>query len=132
MSDDLDALRQLAAAEHGLSAEAEAFLTGTSLAELDEGASLFAKLLGDRRMEQRAATRPGPFTAMAAAKAGRKQELAAIFTGRVRQPRDTRRRFATDFSRGARQPVPPPPETHNETLARLLRTGAANAGGRGF
>lgn len=32
------------------------------------------------------------------------------------------------FDGGTRQSVPLPPETHEETLARLLRTGEANAG----
>jgi hypothetical protein len=130
---DVKALRKQVATQHELPLEAMKFLTGTTLAELDQSAATLAKLLGERRNEE-PTTAPGPFTEMAAAKAARKQELAAIFTGRAPQPRDERGRFATvpgSFDGGARRQIAPlPRETHAETLTRLLATGEANAGRR--
>jgi hypothetical protein len=129
---DLVALRRQAVNAHGLPPEAVTFLGGSTLAELEESAAALAKLIGERRVEERTTAQPGPFTDMAAAKARRKQQLAAIFTGRTPQRRDEHGRFAADFHGGARQSAPLPPETHETTLMRLLRTGEANAGGRGI
>jgi hypothetical protein len=122
-----ETLRQFVAAEHGLDARAAKLVTGSTLTELEANAAALAELIGEREHEP-AAAGPGPFPDMATAKAERKRALAAIFTGRVAQPRDERGRFATDFSRGARQTVPQPPESHEQTLTRLLRTRPADAG----
>jgi hypothetical protein len=126
---DVNELRQLIAAKHGLDARAARLLVGESIEELERSAAKLAQLVGARR-EQEAEPEPeGFFAAAARAKAARKQELAAIFTGHAPQPRDERGRFA-EFNRGARASAPPPPETHGQTLARLLRSGQANAGRR--
>jgi hypothetical protein len=125
------ALRRHVAAEHGLNWQAARLLVGSTVMELEESAVALAKLLGkDREQEQEPP--PGFFERAATAKAERKRALAAIFTGRAPQPRDEQGRWTgpVDFNGGARQPVPPRPEPHEQTLVRLLRTGEANAGAR--
>jgi hypothetical protein len=83
-----------------------------------------------RREEEEAAVPRGPFEAMRAGQAHRKRQLIDALTGRA-QPRDYRGRFAkpASFHGGARQTLPPRPESHEETLSRVLRTGEANVGG---
>jgi hypothetical protein len=120
-------LRQAIAAEHGLDHEAARFLTGATLAELEQSASALARLLAERREEE---PEPVPvpvpvqdfFAAAAEAKARRKAELAAIFTGRApEQPRDAKGRWI-GFDGGVRQPIPArrsPEEEHNQLVAQL-------------
>jgi hypothetical protein len=123
-SADLEALRRLAATEHGLPPEATGFLTGSTLTELDESAAALAKLLGESRDPEPTAAPAGPFADMAGDRARRKAELAAIFTGRPK-PRDERGRFkSTGWDGGARTPVPihPSPEqAHNELVLQMAR-----------
>jgi hypothetical protein len=131
MTDDAE-VREAVAHRHGLGADAAAFLTGSTLDELDASAGLLAELVAEHRgPEPTTNTGPGTFADLIAAKRRRKQELAALFAGQPAQPRDDRGRFAaTDYSRGARRPAPSPPESHDETLSRLFHTGEANAGRR--
>jgi hypothetical protein len=75
---------------------------------------------------------PEPVTlleAAAAAKTERRRALMDALTSRP-QPRDESGRFTTTtgLDGGARKTVPPKPETHAETLARVLATGEANVG----
>ena len=84
-----------------------------------------------RELEGEAEPPVDPFTATADAKAERQQALMDAL--RVRTPRDTRGRFvpaAADFHRGAREPVPPSPETHEQTLVSVLRSREADVGPR--
>jgi hypothetical protein len=65
-----------------------------------------------------------------AAQAQRQWAVVDALCGR--QPRDPQGRWArpaAGFDGGARQTVPPPPESHEQTLSRVLRTGEANVGG---
>ena len=81
-----------------------------------------------------------PITASLAAKQQHKRELAALLTGRARQPRDRLGRFASfdpepgGFDGGARRPLvikqPDPVRAHNQLLLELLRTRQADAGPR--
>jgi hypothetical protein len=102
------------------------FLDGSTVAQLDTSAAALAKLIGERGSGET----PGPFTDMAGAKRRRKQELAAIFTGRAQHRRDDQGRFTANFSGGARESVPLPPPTHEETLLELLATRAADSARR--
>jgi hypothetical protein len=122
-------VRRQVAAEHGLDWQEAKFLIGSTIEELHESAAKLADLL-DKKHEQDQERPLGYFDLMATEKAERKRALAAIFTGRTPQPRDNHGRFATDFHGGARRPVPPRPETHGQTLTRLLRSREANAGRR--
>ena len=130
---ELRSLRQDIAAAHGLGADATAFLTGTTLAEIEAEAGKLARLIGasdeSRRQESEVAG-PDLFGGMAESKASRKQALAALFSGRA-QPRDESGRYATktaSFDGGARQTPRPPPPTHSEWLGEILRTRAADRG----
>jgi hypothetical protein len=122
-SADLRELRALVATEHGLPPKAATFLTGTTLVELYASATKLARLIEER-------TDPGPFTDMAAARARRKAQLASIFAGGTPQPRDDAGRYArpAEFHRGAREPAPQPPESHDRWLVRALRSRAADRG----
>jgi hypothetical protein len=120
--------REIVAAEYGLSPEAAKFLQGETLEEVEGSAATLVQLLGEHRDEQPAQALD-PITAGMRAKAERKAELHALFTGRTPQPRDDQGRFSTSgFDGGARKPVPPPrdPEReHNEMvmqMAALSRT----------
>jgi hypothetical protein len=132
VSEPDERLRRIVAADHGLDAEAANFLTGSTLSELEASAAALTKLLGKQHEQEEEQEREAGFFERAAApKAEQKRALAAIFTGRARQPRDEQGRWTeqvVDFHGGARQSVPPPPETHGQTLMRLLRSGEANTG----
>jgi hypothetical protein len=128
VSESATELRQVVASEHGLDPEAAKFLAGSTLSELDESAAALAKLLGERR-EQEPASVPDFFTSAATAKAERQRALLDIVTGRMpEQPRDKRGRFTSGFDGGARPAVPPPAESHDETLVRILRSREADSG----
>jgi hypothetical protein len=128
-------LRQAIARQHGLDQEAARFLTGATLAELEQSASALARLLAERREEE-----PEPeavpvqdfFTAAAEARRKRKAELAAIFTGRApEQPRDAKGRWI-GFDGGARQPIPAgrsPEQEHNQLVAQLAGLSRTFRGG---
>jgi hypothetical protein len=132
MSDDVNELRRLVADAHGLDPEAAKFLTGSTLTEVEESAATLARLIAERHEQETAAAPPGPFTNMAAERARRKAALTAIFTGRPVQPRDEQGRYARagEFHRGAREPAPTKPRSHNETLLEVLARRSADAGGR--
>ena len=134
-------LRSVVAREHGLDERAARLLQGETVAELSESAIALGKLLGEQRHEQSAEHDPDArsqgdaISAALAATAAKKAALVEVFTGRA-QRRDERGRFASStggFDGGAREGLPArPAETHDQTLARVLRTGEANVGGRGF
>jgi hypothetical protein len=124
-------LRRFVAAEHGLQPAAAKFLTGATIAELEESAARLADLLGKQRPPERTQRPPSMFSIAAAEKAERKRTLVNALCGRFPQPRDTAGRYtrpATDFGGGARQPVPPAPPTHEQTLMDALRSGASDVG----
>jgi hypothetical protein len=132
MSDDTE-LRQAVARAHGLDPEAAPLLIGETVDELDASAAKLARLIAERHeQETAAAATPGPFTNMAAERARRKAELAAIFTGRPVQPRDEQGRYARagEFHRGARESAPRPAQSHDQWLTDVLRQRRADAGGR--
>jgi hypothetical protein len=125
---ELEQLRRAAAAEHGLAPEAARFLIGTSLTELTESAAALADLIRERDDQKPVAGVAELFSPDARAR--RKQQLTALFCGRALQPRDRLGRFAksASFDGGAREPLPSPPPSHDETLVRILRDRRADAG----
>jgi hypothetical protein len=133
---DADALRSEVAAARGLDPGAKRFLSGTTLEEVEASAEAFAQLVGanDRASavgrEEPPSSGQGFFADAMAATAARKQAVAALFAGRAPQPRDEAGRFTkpASFDGGARPFVPPPPPTHDEWLAEVLRTRSADRG----
>jgi hypothetical protein len=131
---DLDQLRAEAAAARGLDPAAARLLTGTTIAEVEESADELARLVGQH--EQADADQPeqpgSDFFARAAAdKQRRRSELLDALTGRPRPERDQRGRFASGgFDGGARQSLPAQPETHEQTLTRILASREADVGRR--
>jgi hypothetical protein len=80
VSEPDEALRRVVADVHGLDLEAARFLTGETIAELDESAATLAKLIGEHREQE-----PEPIAAdqslfadVFAATAHRNRELAAL------------------------------------------------------
>jgi hypothetical protein len=129
-------LRQAVARAHGLDDEAAPLLIGETVDELDASAAKLARLIAERHepgsgREPASSELPGPFTNMAAERARRKAELAAIFTGAPAQPRDEQGRYARAgaFHRGARASVPLSPPSHDAWLVDVLRQRRADAGG---
>jgi hypothetical protein len=131
MSGPAAELRRAVADAHGLPEGSEAFLRGETVEQVEESAVEFMRLLEERR-EQEPKPAPDFFAAAAAAKAERQRALVDVITGRGSQPRDERGRFAgsSGFDGGAREPLPPAPQSHDEWLVDALRDGRANAGGR--
>jgi hypothetical protein len=127
--DDLEQVRRTVAADHGLPAGSESFLTGSTLAEVEASAATFAKLVEERRRESEPPV--GVFERAAAAKAQRKRELVDLFSGRAPQPRDERGRYAASgrgFDGGTRTPVPVPQspvEAHDEIVVQMARLSRA-------
>jgi hypothetical protein len=120
-------VRRAVCEAHGLPWAAVKFLDGSTVAELEQSATRLAELMGKARAPERELTF---FEQAAIAKHERKRELEMILTGRA-QPRDAAGRYtkpATDFSGGARTPVPLAPESHEQTLTRILRTGEGDVG----
>jgi hypothetical protein len=73
------------------------------------------------------------FVLAAEAKARRRRDLLVALSGRTTMEQaleGAAGRPAAGFDRGARRSVRPDPETHEQTLTRLFRTGEANAGRR--
>jgi hypothetical protein len=66
-------------------------------------------------------------TSAPASKADRKRALADALHGHRPQPPETTRPSA-GFDGGARAAVPPPPPSHDEWLAQVIRTRAADRG----
>ena len=56
--------------------------------------------------------------------------LVAALTGRARTEPNEQSRPYSGFDGGARMTMPLPPETHDETLVRLIRERSADAGAR--
>jgi hypothetical protein len=124
VTDGLDKVRLAVAAEHGLNARAAKFLVGEDLETLERSAASLAALLGREREPE---PELGFFERAQLEKARRKHELAMILTGRAPR-RDPQGRFS--FDGGARRLSPPEPESHEQTLSRILRSREADAGGR--
>jgi hypothetical protein len=125
-SADMAAVRRLVARKYELPIPAALrFLTAETVEGLDRQAAALARPLDEHREQEEAEAPAGPFGAMATARARRKRELVDALCGR--QPRDYQGRFAAGFDGGARESVPLPPPTHEETLAKLLATRAADS-----
>ena len=124
---DLDSLRAAVAAEHGLDDRAVSFLTGSTLAEVEESAARLVHLLGEHEPEAPAAPAPAAadlFSGAAARKAAQQQALLNALTGRQEQDRDERGRFASSggFDGGARTPTRArrdPAREHGELVGRM-------------
>lgn len=127
MSDPTE-LRQVVASEHDLPDGSAAFLAGDTLEQVEASATALKSLL----QEHPGAAPGGLHTTAATAKADRQRALLNLFAGPAPapppQPRDERGRFTGGFDGGARASVPPPPETHDSWLGRVLRTRAADSG----
>jgi hypothetical protein len=65
---------------------------------------------------------------VATAQAARKRALVDALSGRAPQPRDERGRFTTSGLDGGARQTPERPPTHEQVLARLLRSGEADVG----
>jgi hypothetical protein len=126
-------LRRAVAADHGLDERAARLLVGATVEELEASAAALARLIRERREEpEPAPASPADvFGAARRAKDARKRALLNALTSAAPQRRDERGRFAgtASFDGGARQSVESRPETHDQTLTRLLRSGEANVGG---
>jgi hypothetical protein len=124
----IESLRSGVAVARGLGADAAAFLTGTTLGQIEASADALASVLDEHgvRHEQESTAGPGLFTEIAAAQARRKQALAELLCGRAPQPRDELGRYAksgTSFDGGARRSVPiakSPEQAHGELLGQLI------------
>jgi hypothetical protein len=128
---ELDQLRRAVAREHRLPARAASFLAGTTLDEVEASAHAFAKLLDEGR-EPEQSRPPSIFEFAAAERDERRRLLVSALCGRpVQPPRNEQGRYARPargFSGGARQPVPLTPESHEQTLSRVLLTGESDVG----
>jgi hypothetical protein len=134
---ELESLRYDIAASRGLDAGAAGFLTGTTLEEIEASADALARLIdasGEHRQKS-AIAGPDLFTGMVESKARQKRELAALFCGRARQPRDEAGRFAqraAGFDGGARASLPiakPPEQAHADLLGHLITASRVYRGG---
>jgi hypothetical protein len=125
LSDDGAELRRIVAAEHGLDPKAAPLLVGETVEELDANAAALVRFVGERQ-EPEPELAQGFFARAAEAKARRKKELLALFSGRApEQPRDERGRWL-GFDGGARRAAPvrrPPEQEHNELVAELVSLG---------
>ena len=120
-----DDLRQIVAAEHGLSPQAARFLVEQSLAELEASAVKLSGLIAaNREREPEQPESLADVFADAAAEKVRRQ--ATILRALHGQPRDERGRWqakSTGFDGGARTPTPvkrPPEQEHTMWLGRRL------------
>ena len=130
---NLDQLRAEAVQARGLDPAAAQFLTGTTLADVEQSADDLARLIRQREQPTRRAEQPASdlFTRAAADKQRRRSELLGALSGRPLPERDEQGRFATGgFDGGSRTPPPPPAPSHDQTLSELFRTKAADVGRR--
>jgi hypothetical protein len=130
VTDDLKVRRAICEA-HGLDWAAAKFLTGDTVPQLEASAARLADLLGKQRPPEPPQRPSTLFDVAAAEKAERRRTLVNALCGQFPQPRDQQGRYAkpaTDFSGGVRESVPLPPESHEQMLTRVLRTGEANVG----
>jgi hypothetical protein len=137
---ELEQLRRVAAAQHGLDSDATSFLVGASLSELEESAAKLAQLVGgrdDQEPEEPDVSVPDLFST--AARARRKEQLTALFCSPPPQPRDacgrwvpSDRRTAITFDGGVRgEPLPvtgPPEQEHGRWLLDVLARRRADRG----
>jgi hypothetical protein len=138
MSEHDAELRQVVADQYGLPDGSAAFLRGTTVEELEQSASEFARLVGDRREPEPTYQLGDLFSA--GARAERKAQLARLFSGRPPQPRDESGRWISTaerqtpitFDGGARGgPVPvtgPPEQEHGRWLLDVLARRSADRG----
>jgi hypothetical protein len=130
--DDLDQLRAEAAAARGLDPAAAQFLTGATLAEIEQAADDLARVIGQHEQAdagQSVQFGSDFFSRAAADKQRRRREFLGALTGRPRQERDEQGRFVSGgFDGGARKSPPAPMPTHDQTLGELFRTKAADVG----
>jgi hypothetical protein len=131
----LDRLRAEAVAARGLDPAAASFVTGTTLAEIEQSADDLARLIRQREqlaaddLAQREQPASDLFTRAAADKQRRRRQLLGALTGRPRPGRDEQGRFVKGgFDGGARESPPPPTPTHDQTLAWLFASKAADVG----
>ena len=128
----LDRFRAEAVAARGLDPAAASFVTGATLADIEQSADDLARLI--RQREQADADERGQpgsdfFTRAAADKQRRRSELLDALTGRPRPERDEQGRFVSaGFDGGSRTPPPSPAPSHDQTLSELFRTKAADVG----
>jgi hypothetical protein len=122
MNEDVE-IRRAVAAEHGLGWREATFLIGEDLETLERSAASLAALLGREREPER---EPTLFEHLEVEKRARKRELYLLLTGQVPARDPSSGRFV-GFDGGARTSVPVT-ESHEQTLARVLKTGEANAG----
>lgn len=131
---NLDQLRAEAVQARGLDPAAAQFLTGTTLADVEQSADDLARLIRQREQadaDEREQPASDLFTRAAADKQRRRSELLGALSGRPLPERDEQGRFATGgFDGGSRTPPPPPAPSHDQTLSELFRTKAADVGRR--
>jgi len=128
-----DRLRGEVAAAQGLPANAASFIQGESVGELETSASKLAKLIDTQGVrEQPRAVDPvaGLLTRGASVKAQHSRQLLQSLHGIPTRPRDERGRFkGGGMDGGARRSLPPSrPESHEQWLTRVLRSGSADRG----
>jgi hypothetical protein len=129
------------ALNYGVSAEfggpdAAAFLTGSTVEELEASADGLGRLIAEHR--ERSEPEPDPatpdlLTEARTAQRERTARLAAMFTGRPKPPGQSRNelgRFAS-FDGGARAPVPAPRDPHQEHDQVILGLATMRALGGG-
>lgn len=137
MNELAETLRREIAAAHQLPPGAAEVLVGSTLAELERSADALAKLVtgSEGREPKQAEPASDLFAGSAREKARRQRALVEALHRRPRQQRDERGRFAArsvSFDGGARTPVPPKPESHNEWLARRLVDARAHRSSGGW
>ena len=131
----LDQFRAEAVAARGLDPSAVSFVTGTTLAEIEQSADDLARLIRQREQadaDEREQPASDLFTRAAADKQRRRSELLDALTGRPQpepRPRDEQGRFVSGgFDGGSRTSPPSPAPSHDQTLSELFRTKAADVG----
>jgi hypothetical protein len=127
----LDEIRPEAVAARGLDPAAARLLVGKSIAEVEASADALAALVGQRERSGEHDQPEGFFSRAAADKLSRREAFLSALVGQPQpqaQQRDERGRFSGGFDGGARQSPPPPTPTHDQTLAQLFRSKAADVG----
>jgi hypothetical protein len=115
MSEMLDEVRKAVATDRGLPDGAEAFVSGTSLAELEASADALSRLVASHSRPERSEPQD-LFVRTRAEKAERQRTILAMFTGRGPQARNDLGQFSSrgSFDGGARQPVAAPRDAEQE------------------
>jgi hypothetical protein len=122
----LDPVWATIASEAGLPKEAEAFLSGETIAEVEESASRLVKLLGERAEQEAVVSQAtNPIAASLGMKAQRQAALVQALHGGTVQERDEAGGFAgktTGFDGGARETIPErrdPEREHGDLLGQM-------------